>query len=98
MKFLFISRSTLFTGPGGDTVQITRTAQCLRMAGIQVDIRLSNEKIDYQPYDLVQFFNTVSRPADILRHITFRSKKPYVISTIFVDYFISNSMPDANKR
>jgi glycosyltransferase involved in cell wall biosynthesis len=85
MRVLFISRSTLFTGPGGDTVQITRTAEYLRMAGIQVDIRLSNEKIDYQPYDLVHFFNII-RPADILRHI-FRSKKPYVISTIFVDYF-----------
>jgi glycosyltransferase involved in cell wall biosynthesis len=84
MKVLFISRSTLFTGPGGDTVQIARTAEYLRLTGIQVDVRLSKEEIDYSPYDLIHFFNII-RPADILRHI-FRSGKPYVISTIFVDY------------
>ncbi|HUB62366.1 MAG TPA: glycosyltransferase family 4 protein [Puia sp.] len=85
MKVLFISRSTLFSGPGGDTVQITKTAEGLRNAGIEVDIRLSNEEIDYRPYDLIHFFNII-RPADILRHI-FRSHKPYVISTIYVDYY-----------
>jgi glycosyltransferase involved in cell wall biosynthesis len=85
MKILFISRSTLYTGPGGDTVQIVKTAESLRARGISVDIRLSTEAIDYGPYDLIHFFNII-RPSDILRHI-FRSKKPYVVSTIYVDYF-----------
>ena len=84
MKVLFISRSTLYTGPGGDTIQIWKTAEYLRARGIAVDIRLSNEPIDYTSYDLIHFFNII-RPADILPHI-FRSRKPYVISTIYVDY------------
>ncbi|HTR28128.1 MAG TPA: glycosyltransferase family 4 protein [Puia sp.] len=84
MKVLFISRSTLYSGPGGDTIQIGKTAEYLRAGGIAVDIRLSNEAVDYTSYDLIHFFNII-RPADILPHI-FRSKKPYVISPIYVDY------------
>jgi glycosyltransferase involved in cell wall biosynthesis len=40
--------------------------------------------MDYSPFDLIHFFN-ITRPADILYHIR-QSGKPYVISTIFVDY------------
>jgi glycosyltransferase involved in cell wall biosynthesis len=84
MKVAFISRSTLFTGRGGDSIQISNTAMQLRMLGVEVDIRLSNEKIDYGQYDLLHFFNII-RPDDILPHIR-RSNKPFVVSTIFVDY------------
>ncbi|MBS1599283.1 MAG: glycosyltransferase family 4 protein [Bacteroidetes bacterium] len=84
MRILFISRSTLFTNTGGDTVQIIKTAEYLRTSGVSVDIRLTNEKIDYRGYDLIHFFNII-RPADILQHII-DSGKPYVVSTIFVDY------------
>ncbi|HXD78156.1 MAG TPA: glycosyltransferase family 4 protein [Puia sp.] len=84
MKVLFISRSTLFSGQGGDTVQMMKTAEHLRKLGIDVDIRRCDERIDYAPYDLLHFFNLI-RPADILVHI-FRSGKPYAVSPIFVDY------------
>lgn len=84
MKILFISRSTLFQDRGGDTVQILNTARYLRLCGITVDVRISNETIDYGPYDLIHFFNII-RPADILKHVL-RSGKPYVVSTIYVDY------------
>ena len=84
MKVLFISRSTLFSSAGGDTVQIVKTAEYLRLAGFEVDIRLCTDTIDYAPYDLIHFFNII-RPADILQHI-FESGKPYVVSTIYVDY------------
>lgn len=84
MKILFISRSTLFKDKGGDTVQIQNTAAYLRKKNVAVDIRLCNEKINYTSYDLIHFFNII-RPADILRHIE-QSEKPYVVSTIYVDY------------
>lgn len=84
MKVLFIVRSTLFTVKGGDTIQVEETARELRKMGVEVDIKGTNEKIDYRSYDLLHFFNII-RPADILVHIQ-RSKKPFVVSTILIDY------------
>ena len=60
------------------------TARYLEKLGAEVTIRLSNEIIDYSKVDLIHFFNII-RPADILLHID-RSGKPYVVSTIYVDY------------
>ena len=84
MNILFISRSTLYSSAGGDTVQILKTAEFLRLAGYRVDVNLCTDRIDYRPYDLIHFFNII-RPADILQHI-FDSGRPYVVSTIYVDY------------
>ena len=84
MKILFISRATLYKDKGGDTVQVLNTAKFLEKLGIEVDIRLCNETIDYTSFDLIHFFNII-RPADILLHIK-KSRKPFVVSTIFVDY------------
>lgn len=83
MRVAFIARSTLYTVPGGDTVQVLATAKYLQRSGVAVDIKLSADSIDYSAYDLLHFFNII-RPADILKHI--RSGKPYVVSTIFVEY------------
>jgi glycosyltransferase involved in cell wall biosynthesis len=84
VKILFISRASLFSNRGGDTIQIEQTARWLKKQDVEVDIRLCNEAIDYQSYDLLHFFNII-RPSDILYHIR-ASSKPYVVSTIFVDY------------
>ena len=84
MKVLFISRATLFTDPGGDTIQIINTAENLKKLEVDVDIKLANDKINYSNYDLIHFFNII-RPSDILVHIS-KSQNPYVVSTIFVDY------------
>ncbi len=84
MNVLFIARATLYSGYGGDTVQILSTAKYLRKLGVSVDIKLCNETIDYEPYNLIHFFN-ITRPADALYHVR-KSRKPYVVSTIFVDY------------
>ncbi|HEY0680620.1 MAG TPA: glycosyltransferase family 4 protein [Chitinophagaceae bacterium] len=83
MRVAFIARTTLQTIPGGDTVQVQATAKYLRKAGVEVDIKRTTDLIDYDRYDLLHFFNVI-RPADILKHIG--SGKPYVVSTIFVDY------------
>src|SRR6186997_1543336 len=84
MKVLFLSRATLYSVYGGDTVQIESTAKYLRRLGVDVDIRLCNEQIRYADYDLIHCFN-ITRPADLLGHIR-KSHKPFLISTIFVDY------------
>ncbi len=84
MKVAFIVRSTLYATPGGDTIQVEETARELAKTGAEVDIKRTNEKITYKNYDLLHFFN-ITRPADILVHIQ-RSKKPFVVSTILVDY------------
>lgn len=85
MKVLMIARATLYSVPGGDTVQITNTAAELRKLGVTVEIALANSRIDYSKYNLLHFFNII-RPADILKHAE-KSNKPYVVSPIFVDYF-----------
>jgi glycosyltransferase involved in cell wall biosynthesis len=84
MKVLFITRATLYSTPGGDTKQIDLTAAYLRQLGVEVDIKLTSETIDYSSYDLLHFFNII-RPADIMYHID-QAGKPYVVSTIFLDY------------
>ncbi|MDF2433895.1 MAG: hypothetical protein JWP44_3526 [Mucilaginibacter sp.] len=84
MKVAFITRSTLYTAPGGDTVQIVETARELTGMGITVDILLSNEVILYEQYDVLHFFN-ITRPADILGHSK-KAKKTFVVSTILCNY------------
>lgn len=84
MKVLMISRANLFTVPGGDTVQISETARALKALGVDADIHLSDETIDYSQYQLIHFFNVI-RPDAILPHIK-KSELPFVLSPIFVDY------------
>lgn len=84
MKIAFITRSTLYTVPGGDTEQIVQTARFLKKSGVTVDLFLTNEKIDYAAYDLLHVFN-ITRPGDILYHLS-KTNKPVVVSTILVDY------------
>jgi len=84
MKIAFITRSTLYTVPGGDTVQVSQTAKFLRELGAQVDVCLTNGPIDYNRYDLFHFFNII-RPSDILFHIN-KTRKPFVLSPILIDY------------
>lgn len=79
-----ISRSSLFISKGGDTIQIQQTAKHLRELNISVDVRLANEKINYEKYDLLHFFN-LARPADILQHFE-KSKTPFVVTPLLIDY------------
>jgi len=74
----------MYTVPGGDTVQAVQTARELAFIGVEADILLSNQTIDYNKYDLLHFFN-ITRPADILYHSQ-KTKKPFVVSTILCNY------------
>ena len=80
MKVAFITRATLHTVKGGDTIQVLQTAKQLVQLGFSVDVKLTHEEINYAYYDLLHFFN-ITRPADILFHIQ-KAGKPFVISTI----------------
>lgn len=86
MKVLFQSRTTLFSVPGGDTVQMIKTAEYLRRLGVAVDISTDLEP-NLDGYDLVHLFNLI-RPQEV--YLQARNAKgagkPVVLSTIYADY------------
>src|SRR5690349_18787921 len=84
MRIAFIARSTLYEVHGGITVQVSETARHLRELGVDVTVHLTDEKIDYDEFDLLHFFD-ITRPANILYHIN-RSGKPFVLSPVLIDY------------
>src|SRR5258706_15595962 len=84
MRIAFITRSTLYEVPGGDTIQVMQTVKYLKKSGADASIFLTNSHIDYSGYDLFHFSN-ITRPSDILFHLS-RIKKPFVISPILIDY------------
>ncbi len=84
IKVAMIVRSTLYTSRGGDTIQAVQTARHLANQGFSVDIKLTDEIINYSNYCLLHFFN-ISRPSDILHHIR-KSGLPFVVSTILINY------------
>jgi glycosyltransferase involved in cell wall biosynthesis len=84
MKVALVGRSSMHTVKGGDTLQIMKTAAELNKFGVEAKVFLASEEIPYDQFDLLHLFNII-RPADHLKHIK-KSKKPYVISTIYLDY------------
>lgn len=85
MKVLMIGRATLFSHPGGDTVQLSKTAEYLNdTKEVEVDVATVEDDVNFTSFDLIHLFN-ICRPADLLGVIK-KAKKKYVVSTIFVDY------------
>ena len=84
MKVALITRSTLFTTRGGDTVQVEETARQLIKLGVDARILLANQVMNNGDFDLLHFFN-ITRPATILKHLL-HSKLPFVVSPIWIDY------------
>lgn len=83
MKVLFSSRTTLFTVPGGDTIQLLKTSEYLRTLGVSVDISTELEP-DLNGYDLVHLFNLM-RPQEVYVQAANakRQGKRVVLSTIY---------------
>lgn len=83
MKVLFQSRSTLFSVPGGDTVQVIKTKEYLNKIGVDVDISTELEP-NLKCYDLVHLFNLI-RPQDLLIQVrnAKRQGKKIALSTIY---------------
>lgn len=86
MKILFQSRKTLFSVPGGDTVQLLKTAEGLRAKGCQVDVSTELEP-DLTGYDIVHLFNLM-RPQEVyLQALNAKRQGKYVaLSTIYGPY------------
>ncbi len=83
MRILFQSRKTLYTVPGGDTVQLVKTAEYLRKLGVEVDISTELEpRLD--GYDLVHLFNLM-RPQEVFLQARNASRqgKRVALSTIY---------------
>jgi len=86
MKVLFVTRPTVFSGPGGDTVQLKNTAAALERCNVSVDIA-SEVEPSMEGYDLVHFYN-LRNPQDLLNNVRRASSKgiPTVLSTIWGSY------------
>lgn len=97
MKILFQSRTTLFSVPGGDTIQILKTAEALRELGCHVDVTTDLEP-DVSSYDVVHLFNLM-RPQEV--YLQARNAKKYgkkiALSTIYGQYveYERNARPGA---
>ena len=85
MRIALISRRTLMSQPGGDTVHVQQTAKYLLKAGHDTRIISAGTRINAKDYDLLHFFN-LGRPADFLPYLS--CGLPYVISSIYVDYSV----------
>ncbi len=86
------SRNNLFSLPGGDTIQLTKTKDQLERMGIDVDISL-DFKPDLSPYDIVHLSNLTRIQETYLQLINaLKQNKPVVLSTIFwpMDAFEKN--------
>ncbi|HBG07022.1 MAG: glycosyl transferase family 1 [Geobacteraceae bacterium GWC2_58_44] len=86
MKILFQSRKTLFSVPGGDTVQLLKTAEALRETGCRVDVSTDLEP-DLAGYDLVHLFNLM-RPQEVYLQAlnAKRQGRRVALSTIYGPY------------
>ncbi|MBE0596622.1 MAG: glycosyltransferase family 4 protein [Desulfuromonadales bacterium] len=83
MRVLFQSRTTLFSVPGGDTVQILKTKEFLERLGANVAISTELEP-DLADYDLVHLFNLI-RPQEVLAQArnARRQGRKITLSTIY---------------
>jgi len=86
LRILFLSRTTLFSVPGGDTTQILKTAEGLRARGCEVVVSTDIDP-DTSSFDLVHLFN-LTRPQETYPQALAAKKSgtPVVLSTIYVDY------------
>ncbi|MCC6444442.1 MAG: glycosyltransferase [Armatimonadetes bacterium] len=83
MNILMQNRPDARTHPGGDTVQMERTAAALRLMGLKVDISLELAP-DLAGYDLVHLFNTTrARETCLHARNARRQGKPIALSTIY---------------
>lgn len=88
MNIVLLARNTLYTQPGGDTVQVLKSAESLEKLGHHVDVIVAGDPLP-QHGDVLHGFN-LGRPADLLPYFKrFQGKK--VLSSIFVDYSVADS-------
>jgi len=86
MRVLFLSRTTLFSVPGGDTIQVLKTADALRANGCEVTVS-TDINPDMGGFDLVHIFN-LTRPQETYFQALAAKRKgiPVVLSPIYADF------------
>jgi len=88
MHIAFLARKTLFSQPGGDTVQVEQTAAALARLGHSSNVVLAGQPLP-DNVDILHGFN-LGRPADLLPYFSiFPGKK--VLSSIYVDYSLADA-------
>lgn len=85
MRILMQARVSLFTVPGGDTVQVVETMRALRRMGADADVSVE-PNADPRGYDIVHLFNLgrVQETARYARRAA-RAHVPMVLSPIYWD-------------
>ena len=83
MKVLFVSRLTIHSILGGDSIQMENTARELSGFGTTVEFYTPKIK-DFSSFDLIHFFN-ITRP-EVILNVLSKVDLPYVLSPIYVDY------------
>ena len=87
MHIVLLARKTLYTQPGGDTVQVEETASALRRCGHEASIVLAGDALPRKA-NVLHGFN-LGRPADLLPYFrSFKGKK--ILSSIYVDYSLAD--------
>ena len=85
MRILIQNRADVRTNPGGDTVQMDRTAEYLRSIGHRVDFDFGSSP-DLAHFDLVHLFNLTTPDQTVLQaRNALGQGKPYVLSSIYWD-------------
>ena len=85
MKVLFLNRKDYLSSIGGDTTQMLKTQEALRVLGVEVDISLEATP-NLTQYDIVHLFNIQNGPDTLLQLRNAKvQKKPVAVSTIYWD-------------
>ncbi|MFY7665309.1 glycosyltransferase family 4 protein [Flavobacterium sp.] len=83
MRVLFLSRTNLFSAPGGDLIQMQKTKEFLEKLGVEVTISIELEP-DLQTYDLVHVFNLMEPQESAIQAAHAKKHgKPVALSTIY---------------
>ena len=87
MHVVLLARKTLYTQPGGDTVQVEETASALQRCGHEATIITAGQSLPLSA-NVLHGFN-LGRPSDLLPYFkSFKGKK--ILSSIYVDYSLAD--------
>ena len=80
------SRVNIFSDPGGDTIQILKTKECLEKIGCTVAI-CCDYNINLKEYDLIHLFNITQIHETYLQYLNAKKQcKPIILSPIYQNF------------
>ncbi len=81
LRVLLVSRPNLHQQPGGDTLHLEQNRHYLDKLAVRSELYDGSQ--NPEEFDLIHFYG-LTRPANVLPLLN--SKKPFVVSSIYVDY------------